>query len=199
MDRKELKEKMINTAVKAMAFLGLAGAAGNAVYHVTSFTHEKETPQEAYNTPANDLMFKAIGRNNLEEFKQALENGADLQALNLNNDNCLIAALRQMIGRKESEIVNYILNTPEIRKQINFETTDNQGRNAIEMMKAVIQHQTREGEGALERTGHPATEYQKSVLKQIEGYTKEYSQQKEKGKTSFAFHQRMQQSKTAER
>ena len=199
MDRNKLKEKIRDNAIGAMLLLTFIGSTGTLIYDVVTFSHQKKTPQEAYNTPANDLMFKAIGRNNLEEFKQALKNGADLQALNLNNDNCLIAALRQMIGRRESEIVNYILNTPEIRKQINFETINNKGETALDMMKTVIQHQTREGEGSLERTGHPATEYQKSVLKQIEDYTKEYSQQKEKGKTSFAFHQRMQQSKTAER
>lgn len=200
MDRKKLKEKIRKNSVGVMLVLGLIGTSGKLLYELTSFSHEKQTPQEVCDTPANDLMFKAIARNNLEEFKQALKSGADLRALNLNNDDCLIAALRQMIGQNESEIVNYILTTPEIRKQINFEATNNQGHNAIDMMKAVIQHRTHENNPGLKRKiGKPATEYQKSVLKQIEDYTREYSQQKEAGKTSFAFHQRMMKSKTTER
>lgn len=174
-------DKILLNLALATAVLGIGGAVGHGIYDNVRDT----VMQEAYESNENTMLFKAAKKDDLEKFKGAVAQKANLKALNAKGDNCLILALRCMGPHAEDNaVVREMLSNPEICKQIDFKVVNKDGLTAIDIIKAQIKYRetdhTNEGHERFVK-GKPATNFQKFVLSKIQENLERQNQEEAKG------------------
>ena len=78
----------------------------------------------------NQRMLEAAYLNDVEAFKQALKDGANFNTLNRDGQDVLMIAIRGKCG----DVVDYLLDTPELSNQIDFKRRDFNGKSAQDIL-----------------------------------------------------------------
>ena len=78
----------------------------------------------------NQRMLEAAYLNDVEDFKQALKDGANFNTLNRDGQDVLMIAIRGKCG----DVVDYLLDTPELSNQIDFKRRDFNGESAQDIL-----------------------------------------------------------------
>ena len=157
-----IKENIVETYDKmdhvARFFLGAStvaissGIVGAALYYADK--SEVITLKEDISHDENTaVLFKAAFENNLDDFKEALKNKADIKVPNKHNQNVLMVAL----ACGSYDVSGYILTTPELRDKIDYKQADDKGVTAIDIIQSKIDYALHKT-GRKERPQEPAPE-----------------------------------------
>lgn len=141
----EEKGKIIGLGTVAIGFL----AAGTAIDIINCYHNQSEVitlKTATLNDKANTQLLTAAFENNVDDFKQALKNGAQVTTPNQHNQNVLMIAL----ARDAYDVSNYILSTPQLRDKIDYKQADDKGVTAIDIIQSKINY-------ALHKTGRHAS------------------------------------------
>ena len=111
------------------------GAGISAVHHKIEAKKAAQITEQTDNDTASSKMMKSAYQGDLEGFKQALKDGADIKAVNRDGQDVLIVAL----SGASYEIASYILDTPELANQIDYKRCDNNGVKAQDIVAKTIE------------------------------------------------------------
>ena len=125
-----------------MSGIGTVGAISVIVSHYNDISEATTLKEASLYDEATTKLFKAAFENNLDDFKDALKNKADIKTPNKHNQNVLMVAL----ARGSYDISGYILTTPELRDKIDYKQADDKGITAIDIIQSKVDY-------ALHKTG----------------------------------------------
>jgi len=106
----------------------------------------------------NAKLLEAVFDDNIEDFNLAVEKGGNLkEAMNKYGRNALMVA----INVESYDVAMHILNSPELRKQIDYKQCDEDGKNLFDYIQGKIEYHSRK-----RRYNLPVLEKAQQILKE---------------------------------
>ena len=179
--------------------LGLTGATtigimGYGATKAFSEAYDREEPQiETEHHSANKKLLEACVDNNLEDLKEAIKEGAEINGLNKNGENILTASMhgvRHGVSWGEPLVAEYILDHAEILSKLNL---DNEGTHGT--AKDVLLSEISNKKGYTKEYLRETVELRTKLQRATDKYHKKMESGKTKAPdgTSYAFYQQMNQ------
>jgi ankyrin repeat protein len=130
------------TAVFGLATIVVGATAVAALKNYNDKSEVITLKTSTLNDEANTKLLSAVFENNVDDFKQALKDGAKITTLNHHNQNALMIA----IARGAYGVSGYILSTPELRDNIDYKQADDKSITVMDIIQSKIDyalHKTR--------------------------------------------------------